>query len=123
MTDYMLITCEHGGNRIPPRYRHLFHGLQRQLRTHRGYDFGALSMARDLAAAFKAPLVASTVTRLLVDLNRSIGHPHLHSAAARHASREALERILADHYLPYRARAGNLVEQAFGRGQRVIHVS
>lgn len=119
----MLVTCEHGGNRVPPRYRQLFRGLQRSLNTHRGYDFGALRMAREMSASFEAPLVASTVSRLLVDLNRSIGHPRLHAEAVRNSSREILEQILADHYLPYRAQAENLVKKAIARGRRVIHVS
>ena len=63
----LVITCEHGGNRIPSLYRDLFHDYQVLLDSHRGFDPGALVMARALAAAFAAPLVASTVSRLLVD--------------------------------------------------------
>src|SRR5258708_4265355 len=83
MSDSFLITCEHGGNRIPAPYRALFRGSRALLDTHRGYDAGALVMARELARAFKAPLVSSTVSRLLVDLNRSVGHPQLFSPATR----------------------------------------
>ena len=36
----IVITCEHGGNRIPVLYRDLFHGQQQQLESHRGYDPG-----------------------------------------------------------------------------------
>ena len=75
--DTVIITCEHGGNRIPAPYRPLFRGMQAQLATHRGFDHGALVMARALAAAFKAPLISACVSRLLIDLNRSIGHPRL----------------------------------------------
>jgi predicted N-formylglutamate amidohydrolase len=121
--NYVLVSCEHGGNRVPRRYRRLFHDMQRLLQTHRGYDFGALLMARDMSASFGAPLVASTVTRLLVDLNRSVGHPRLHVEAVRNASREERQRILADHYLPYRAQVENLVRKAIASGRRVIHIS
>jgi predicted N-formylglutamate amidohydrolase len=119
----MLVTCEHGGNHVPPRYRGLLVGLQKQLNTHRGYDIGALLMARQMAAAFTAPLVASTVSRLLVDLNRSIGHPRLHALAVRAAAPEVRAQIIARHYIPYRARAESLVRTAIGRGRRVIHIS
>ena len=44
--DCYLITCEHGGNRIPPRYRDLFAGCEALLQSHRGYDPGALTLAR-----------------------------------------------------------------------------
>src|SRR5689334_17093692 len=80
---FILITCEHGGNRIPPKYRALFRNARALLDSHRGYDAGALAMARDLAAALQAPLISSTVSRLLVDLNRSVGHPRSHHEAIR----------------------------------------
>jgi predicted N-formylglutamate amidohydrolase len=123
LADYLLLTCEHGGNRVPPRYRHLFRGLQGLLKTHAGYDIGALLMARQMSQSLRAPLVSSTTTRLLVDLNRSTHHPRLHAEAVRKSSGEVREQILSDHYLPYRARVENLVRRAMVRGRRVIHVS
>lgn len=123
MPDYLLFTCEHGGNTVPPRYGALFRGLQRRLNTHAGYDIGALNLATALAKSFKAPLVASTITRLLVDLNRSSHHSRLHVEAVRQSSREVREQILADHYLPYRGEVENLVSKAIARGRRVIHIS
>jgi len=71
--DAFIITCEHGGNRIPASYRQLFRGQRALLDSHRGYDPGALVMATTLAGTFRAPLVASTTSRLLIDLNRSMG--------------------------------------------------
>jgi predicted N-formylglutamate amidohydrolase len=118
-----LITCEHGGNRIPARYRWLFQGRRALLDTHRGYDPGALVMARALASAFRAPLVISTVSRLLVDLNRSIGHPQLFSAATRGAPAKLRSEILEQHYQPYRAQVERVIRQSVSRGRRVIHVS
>ena len=50
----LVITCEHGGNRIPAPYRDLFHAHQALLDSHRGYDSGALIMARALATSFAA---------------------------------------------------------------------
>jgi len=32
--DFLLITCEHGGNRIPARYRPLFRGAGKLLDSH-----------------------------------------------------------------------------------------
>lgn len=123
MADYVVVTCEHGGNRVPPRYRRHFRRLHAVLQTHRGYDFGALVMARELAAAFRAPLVYSSVTRLVVDLNRSPGHPRLHGEPLRHLPREERESILAEHYRPYRTRVEDLISNAVARDRRVVHVS
>ncbi len=123
ISDSIVITCEHGGNRIPAPYRGLFHEQQPLLDSHRGYDAGALIMARALARTFAAPLVASTVSRLLVDLNRSVGHPRLHSEATRKAPAEVRQRILKHYYQPYRAQAERLVTRAIAKHGRVIHLS
>ena len=123
VSDGLVITCEHGGNRIPEPYRDLFHGHQALLNSHLGFDPGALIMARALATALAAPLVASTVSRLLVDLNRSVGHPRLHSEATRKASAEVRQRILKHYYQPYRAHVERLVRQAIADHGMVIHFS
>ncbi|HEX7606426.1 MAG TPA: N-formylglutamate amidohydrolase [Usitatibacter sp.] len=121
--DSFVITCEHGGNRIPAPYRALFREHRALLVSHRGYDPGALAMARDLARAFGAPLVTSTISRLLVDLNRSIGHPRLFSEAIRALPSELRAAIVETYYLPYRARVESLVMRSVSRGRRVIHLS
>ncbi len=80
-------------------------------------------MARDMARAFGAPLVTSTVSRLLVDLNRSIGHPRLFSEAPRGAPAELRAAIVERYYRPYRSRVERLVAGFVSAGRRVIHLS
>lgn len=123
LTTQFLITCEHGGNRIPSRYRDFFTGREELLHSHRGYDNGALRVAREMAAALAAPLVASTVSRLLIDLNRSLGHPQAFSEVTRTLPPDLREEIIARYYLPFRTKAETLVAQAVQRGARVIHLS
>ncbi|MDX9838051.1 MAG: N-formylglutamate amidohydrolase [Azoarcus sp.] len=121
--DALVITCEHGGNRIPPAYRVLFRCEQDLLASHRGFDAGALVMARSLARAFSAPLAYGTVSRLLVDLNRSIGHRHLHFDTVRKAPLAVREHILERYYQPYRKEVERLIMQTLKRQGRVIHIS
>jgi predicted N-formylglutamate amidohydrolase len=121
--DRVIITCEHGGNEIPAPYRRLFRENRVLLDSHRGYDPGSLVMATALADACRAPLVASTTSRLLIDLNRSIGHPHLFSAVTRGTPTETRAQIVEHHYQPHRAQVERLVRQAVTRGHRVIHIS
>jgi predicted N-formylglutamate amidohydrolase len=121
--DTLLITCEHGGNRVPASCRCLFYRCRTLLNSHRGFDAGALVMARALSAAFDAPLVASTISRLVIDLNRSIGHPRLFSAATRNVPAALREKIVAQYYRPYREQVEQSVRQAVNGGQRVIHLS
>ena len=119
----MVITCEHGGNRIPVSYRPLFAPHRALLASHRGFDAGALVMARALAAAFGAPLLSATVSRLLVDLNRSIGHPHLHFEPVLELPGPRRQHILKRHYRPYRSQAERLMNDAIAAHGRVIHLS
>ncbi len=120
---FLLITCEHGGNRVPVPYRELFARRAAELESHRGYDPGALNMARQLADRFGAPLVSANVSRLLVDLNRSIGNRALYSDATRELSPALHAQILARHYLPYRTKVDAMVRRAVTAGRRVVHVS
>lgn len=121
--DHVLITCEHGGNRIPARYRPLFQGFEALLQTHRGFDPGARAVGRQLAKTLAAPLFVSTTSRLLIDLNRSVGHPRLYSEITRRAPAPVRREILDAYYLPYRNRVEAHVTDAIARGRRVIHVS
>jgi predicted N-formylglutamate amidohydrolase len=121
--DRLLITCEHGGNRIPPPYRPFFAGQAELLASHRGHDPGALTLARELAASLGAPLCYATVSRLLIDLNRSVGHPRLYSGLTRKLPPALRRDILAHHYLPYRQRVEAAVAEAIRHGGRVVHVA
>lgn len=119
----VIITCEHGGNEVPPAYASLFTGHEALLATHRGWDPGALELARQMAAALHAPLFASTTTRLLIDLNRSIGHRTLHSEATRHLSIARRREIGAQHYRPHRDAVEGEVARQISAGKRVVHIA
>lgn len=119
----ILITCEHGGNKIPPVYRPLFKLHSQALQSHRGYDPGALALARDLAKAFDAELVYSTTSRLLVELNRSPHHRQVFSDATRSLPAAERERVMQRYYWPYRNWVEEQVSGAVLAGERVVHVS
>ena len=120
---FVIVSCEHGGNRVPADLSPLFRRMRRALKTHRGYDPGALLVARMLARSLDAPLVASTVSRLVIDLNRSPGNGALWSEATRALAPDARDRILRRHYLPYRNRVEDLVAAACEARRKVIHLS
>jgi predicted N-formylglutamate amidohydrolase len=122
---FVVVTCEHGGNRVPSEYRHLFHSraARAALGSHRGVDLGALPVARALARNLGAPLIYSTVTRLLVDLNRSTHHPSLFSSFSRPLDATARRRVIARYYEPHRGRVERAVGEPIARGQTVLHVA
>ena len=123
LMNQLFITCEHAGNDVPEAYREHFVGHESLLPTHRGWDPGALTLAHEMAERFSAPLTFETTTRLLVDLNRSVGTPDLHSEATRHLSLAERRAILDAHYHPHRRRTEAAIGAAIEAGARVIHIA
>ena len=64
-----VIVVDHASRRIPRRLNDL--GLPAsELQRHIAWDIGALGVARQVAAALDAPLVAQNYSRLVIDCNR-----------------------------------------------------
>jgi len=118
-----LVTCEHGGNEIPPPYVALFRPHQALLESHRGYDPGALALAQTLACALGARLLTSTISRLLVELNRSPGRQFRYSPVMRNATSAVRAEICRHHYTPHWTAAEAFVRDAVANGQHVVHVA
>ena len=118
-----LVTCEHGGNDIPPRYAPLFRGHHALLASHRGYDPGALATAQALAHALDAHSLTSTISRLLVELNRSPGRQFRYSPVMRGVPPSVRAEICRAHYTPHWAAAEAFVRDAAAQGRPVLHVS
>ncbi|HXV13567.1 MAG TPA: N-formylglutamate amidohydrolase [Candidatus Krumholzibacteria bacterium] len=118
----IVVSCEHAGNRVPTAYRSLFRGHAGALKSHRGWDPGALDLARAVAFACHAPLLANTTTRLLVECNRSIGSAELFSEFTRDLDTSEHMRLLVTHYLPHRRAVDIAVRRALRRHERVVHI-
>jgi predicted N-formylglutamate amidohydrolase len=122
-----LVTCEHGGNEVPARLQSLFAspGAKRDLASHRGFDIGAIEAANQFADSLATPLIFSTVTRLVVDLNRSLDHPQLLSKYSQIVRRsdDQLQMLLDLHYYPYRRRVTDAIQRHLQCSRRVIHLS
>ena len=119
----LVITCEHGGNRVPARYRTTFESAARALDSHRGWDAGALTLARELARVLDAPLFACNTTRLLVDPARSVGHPKLFSEWTRALSSRDRDEILARWWRPHRMAVQEFVRSETRKRNPVLHLS
>jgi len=93
------------------------------LLSHRGWDIGALAVARGLAKAMNLPLHFSTTTRLLVDLNRSLHVKGLWSEWSKGLSRADKGKIIELYYQPYREHVMDQLSQLVTQGNRVLHLS
>ena len=120
--DELILTCEHGGNRIPAKFLRLFRGAQKVLATHRGMDIGALAVADLLAQATGAPLFATTISRLLIDLNRSLSHPRVYSEFTHHLPPNVRKHIAARYYNPHRDTVAEWIQTKVAKNKRVLHL-
>src|SRR5262245_17280605 len=112
----LVLTCEHAENRVPEAYRALFARHGALLESHRGWDPGALGLARVLARGLGAPLLYTDVTRLLVEANRSKGHRELFSRVTRGLGRAERADIVARYYTPHWERVWGLIAARVARG-------
>jgi predicted N-formylglutamate amidohydrolase len=119
----LLVSCEHGGNRVPAKYAALFKDAADVLATHRGYDWGALEVARAFGRTLGVEPFVATTTRLVVDLNRSPGNRNVFSAYTRSLPAEQRAAALATHYWPYRQAVEDVVAAAVRARTPVLHVS
>ncbi len=92
------------------------------MRSHRGWDAGAFGLARRLADALDAPLRAATVSRLVVDLNRSPHHPRVFSEWTRPLPAAERRVLLARHHTPHRAAVDEDVRALVAAGRIVLHL-
>jgi predicted N-formylglutamate amidohydrolase len=119
----LVVSCEHAGNRVPVRYRHLFSEQEGVLETHRAYDIGIYPIARQVTRRLDCPFFAFPVTRLLIDANRAIGHRNLLSEFSRRLATREREHLIDAYYRPYRERVTNTIEQLIARERSVLHAS
>lgn len=118
----LLVTCEHGGNKIPKRYRERFLPHAALLGTHRGWDPGTLPLGRAIAKDFGAPLIFSETSRLLVDLNRSARNFRAFSTIVRDLPREERRAIVAEFHAPHHAAVETALAGLVAAQGRVIHL-
>lgn len=118
-----LLTCEHGGNQVPEPWRESFAGAETVLASHRGWDRGSLAMLKAMEPEIADAAFSARVTRLLVDLNRSVGHRHVFSEFTRHLPRRERQTILDEYYHPWRQAVITRLDGWLREGAWVLHVS
>ncbi|MEM5565252.1 N-formylglutamate amidohydrolase [Psychroserpens sp. AS72] len=118
----LIITCEHGGNKIPSQYLNLFKAHKSVLETHRGYDLGALDVFEYLKP-LSVYSKSSTTSRLLIELNRSLHHKQLFSEYSITLNFEEKEHIISTIYVPYRNEVESNISSLISKNDTVLHLS
>jgi predicted N-formylglutamate amidohydrolase len=116
----LIITCEHAGNQVPELYNHIFSHIRDILESHRGYDPGALQIARFLATEYNSPLFICETTRLLIEPNRSLDNNQLYSEYSKKLVETDRDQILQQYYYPHRNGVEELILKL---SKPVLHLS
>lgn len=115
-----IITCEHAGNEVPKKYVPLFAGSPDVLQTHRGWDLGALEIAQQMADELSWPLHYTTISRLIIEANRSVDSGDLFSEFTQHLSATAKKDLIEKYYMPYRKKVEHTIATAT---RSIMHLS
>lgn len=131
----LIITCEHAVNTIPLEYQSYFKNHQDLLKSHKGYDIGALEIAKHMADILNRPLLKlaekksnmnffqARASRLLIDTNRSLNHPNCFSFITKILSQDIKDEIIKNYYAPYRNNIILAIKNIISEGQTVLHLS
>src|ERR1700735_5844480 len=125
-----VIVVDHASRRIPRRLKDL--GLpESELQRHIAWDIGALGVARQVAAALDAPLLAQNYSRLVIDCNRdqkvppSIPRLSEASEIPGNADLSEAERTArrVEIFEPYHRRVRELLDERAAAGRPTILVA
>jgi len=125
-----VIVCDHASSFIPSEFASLGLGPAER-EAHVAWDPGALGLARQLARRLDAPLVHATVSRLVIDCNRTLDAPDLIAATSEDiavpgnaalSSAEREHRIATIH-APYHAAIDRLLDARRGAGRETVLIA
>ena len=126
LREQMLVSCEHASNCLPKELT-----LDRRLLDlHIAWDPGALVIADRIAERWQVPVFRGELSRLVVDLNRSINNRMLirrvsdgHRIPFNYGLSASDRKTRIDrYYWPYRDGVASAVEQIVLRQGRCVHV-
>jgi len=126
----IFISCEHASGTIPKKMG--FFGVSKsELPEISNYiDFGADVLSRMLARAFSARCIIPKYSRMVINLNKPIGHPKLINdncfgrriPGNENISKEGMSERVRKYYLPYHKRIRKEIELLRGRHRKVFYI-
>lgn len=125
-----VIVCDHASNRLPEEYGDLGLSQIDRLR-HIAWDPGALAVSLRLVELLDAPLIHSTVSRLVVDCNRWHDAPDLIPAVSedteipgnRNVGANERARRIADFHDPFHRAIDTVLDGRAGEGRETVLIA
>jgi predicted N-formylglutamate amidohydrolase len=119
----LVLSCEHGGNLVPSHYESLFRKEKSILQTHRAYDPGTEDLY-DLLVPHAHFGKKNTVSRLLIEVNRSLHHSRLFSEFSKTLAPSEKNDLIETIYRPYRFALESKIRNYISKGSGpVVHIS
>ncbi|MDG1714617.1 N-formylglutamate amidohydrolase [Lacinutrix sp.] len=118
----LILTCEHGGNKIPKPYQLYFKNQDLVLNSHRGYDLGALDVFNYLKPLSNYSKYSDN-SRLLIELNRSLHHKKLFSEFSKTLSKDDKKQLISNYYLEFRNNVEASIKKYIYSNNKVLHLS
>jgi len=119
----IVISCEHGGDSIPYKYLYLFKNAHEILNSHRGYDLGALELFNSIKNNYIAHKQYATISRLIIDINRSPHRRSLYSEFTKHLPKNEKELIFEIYYKSFRQSFEKEITTLWSNNTCVLHLS
>ncbi len=124
MSPALFFTVEHGNNKVPDEFMHLFEGHESVLASHRGHDPGAGELAIRFSTRFHAPYEHAEITRLLIDQNRSLHNRRaLFSEYTKRLPKGMQEQIIESCYWPYQYLVRRRIDELLAKSESVLHLA
>lgn len=117
----IVLSCEHGGNKVSANLKYIFNKNKEVLETHKGFDLGALDLFDHLKPLANASFY-SEESRLLIELNRSLHHKNLFSSFSKQLSLED-KKALLENYKTYRNSVEKTIKNYIDKEEFVVHIS
>ena len=116
----IVLSCEHASQRIPSAFRRLI--ANEKLDTHESYDIGAKDLTQLIAEELGIRPHYGNISRLLIDLNRSLEHPRSHH---RHLNKQDLQAFIKEEYEPFRSAVRKNIASLKSKSKRkiILHLS
>ena len=126
----VVLLCDHASNHVPGHYGDLGLG-QAELQDHIAWDPGTLAIGKQLCALLDAPLIQSTISRLVIDCNRMHDAHDLvpqTSEATKipgNAEVDEVERQnrINSYHTPYHAAITSVLDERLSRGRDSVLVA
>jgi predicted N-formylglutamate amidohydrolase len=108
---FIILTCEHASHRVPSAFKKEFRGQKAILLSHRGWDEGALPVAKTLSRKLSAPLISGHYSRLVIDLNRSSKSKAAFSPYTQNLSAKQKQKVIESIHEPFRNKTQMQIEK------------